>query len=146
MGKSLYDNNMVVLQPGHQKYHIALSFNSSEEANNFYDSFDYEKQSVWKHRIKIGLCKHESESAVDVGSALHHYIVCPVCGRAKYVNDETPEELAARWEKARKNLMQREIKEMELDIEETKHNLAEKKQEYEEKYGVNGEGVTSERT
>lgn len=114
---------------------MLFEFENKEEASKYYGMFDYEKQKLpIKHRIKILFCKHDNEHKLDMGSRLFHYVHCPNCKRAIYVNDESEEDREIRIKEMWKNVRRNEIKDLEKSITSYKDKLLNLKEEFKEKY------------
>lgn len=128
MGKSHLDK-YVLLSPRSVEYELMFQFPSKEEALDYYDLFDWKKRkmSIF-HEIKLFLCKHPNEKALYFDSPLFHYLHCPECNRATYVNDESTEDRRIRMNKGWQNARKSEIREAEQE-------LALLKGKYKEVYG-----------
>lgn len=127
-GKSCIDKYVLVSLKDF-KSNILFEFDNEESAMKFYDSFDYsnEKLSI-KKRLNLFFCKHPNEYYLDVGSKYLHYIHCPDCSRAIYVNDESEEDRNIRKEENWKISRLNEIKLAEK-------NILHLKQKFKDTYG-----------
>lgn len=110
-GKSLGEN-YVTLSPRHRKFDLLFKFDSHKEAERYYRLFDYENRKMILQRIKIFFCRHKDNYELDIESKLYHYIHCPNCNRAIYINDESEEEREIRMKEARKLFHKSEIDEL----------------------------------
>lgn len=132
-GKSL-DDKYVTIHPRHRKFALLFEFNSKEDANNYYKTFDYKNQKMYLRRIKVFFCRHKDEYDLDVGSKLHHYNYCPQCSRAIYINDESEEEREIRIREILKSARRREINDLEKLIDYQKNKLTGLKEEFKHEY------------
>lgn len=128
IGKSLY-NKAVCLNPRHRKFDIVFTFDTSNEAKKFYESFNYKEKRLLKQRYIIRLCKHKSIHDLYVGSKTHHYKYCPNCKMAIFVDDETKEDKDKRRDEFKKMIEEDEIEQLKLDIEQLKNTLHLKEKE-----------------
>lgn len=126
-GKVLYEK-AVGINFLHRKFDIVLTFDSKEEARDFYDSFDYDNKKLRRERLAIFLCKHEDTSKLDVGSTTHHYIHCAKCNMATSVDDETEEDKLSRHKKFELIFKRDDIRQLEDDIKDLTRALDRKKE------------------
>ena len=121
-GKSLYEKSVCV-SLRHRKYSIMFTFDSSEEAREYYDSFDYENEKLTYKRFLINLCKHKNMHDLNIGYKSHHYEYCPDCNRAIYVDDETKEDKKERYRNLSIRIKERDILDLKDEIREMKERI-----------------------
>lgn len=84
-GKAL-STNYVIISPKHEKYELLYLFKNNEEASDYYESFDVDKETLsFKTRLKVFLCKHKEEDKID--HDLYYYMHCKKCNRAIFVDN-----------------------------------------------------------
>lgn len=127
-------DNYVLLSPRNVEYQLIYAFPNKKEAFEYYDLFDWKKRKMsFFHEIKLFLCKHTDEQTLYFDSPLFHYVYCPACNRATYVNDESPEDRKIRMDNAWKNARKHEILEAEQEVEKLKKRF---KEVYDEDYSL----------
>lgn len=138
-GKSLYDNNIMIVAFTHRKYYMAFKFNSKVEAKGYYNSFNHEKEKLTVERFNIYFCKHDNMEYLDVGSKIHHFNYCPDCNMALFVDDESKEDKASRRAKLGLAIKESEIEDLVNEIEQLGDILETKKAELTELEREGGE-------
>lgn len=133
MGKYLEKNASVALARSHGEEYILFRFNSMSEAKEYYESIDFSSKKMFLQRMKIALCKHEEEYELDVESKIYHYLYCPKCCRAIYVDHETEEHRKEREKKFEESYIKHRIRELEENIKHRETELQIMESELEEK-------------
>ena len=110
-------------------------FKTKEEAEHFYYKFDFtgKKLSMYKY-LKFKFCKHEKMYKLDCNSDRYYYKHCPDCNKAEYIDTETFEQKAERFDKINKWIKQDRITDLRIDIASKQRKLERLTKEYKEEF------------
>ncbi|GEM_PF-3244123 len=133
-GKGTWDNKVEISFGNHNNKLIYI-FKTKEEAEHFYYKFDFtgKKLSMYKY-LKFKFCKHENMYNLDCNSDRHYYKHCPNCNKAEYIDTETFEQKAERFDKINKRIKQDRITDLRNDIASKQRKLEKLTKEYKEEF------------